>query len=83
MLNNGIAPTLDGVQSQVGNMPVFQADPVAVERKRKADTTLKPQDHSNIYTMAKTTGYEGATSDSESFGNPYANNGEGDNVKRS
>lgn len=46
-------PYMDAVQSGVGNMPVFKAQDRAVVRQRKSDTTLKPNDHSKIYTGPK------------------------------
>lgn len=66
MFNDGVAPKLDSVQSQVGNMPVFQADNQAVERTRLSDHTITPANHSQIFTSPTTT---------ESIENPYASGG--------
>ena len=59
-------PYMDAVQSGIGNMPVFKADPRAVERTRLADTSLTPADHSRIYTEPNTT---------SPFEDPYADTG--------
>lgn len=59
-------PYYDAVQSGIGNMPVFKADPRAVERNRLADTALTPADHSRIYTGPKET---------VPFEDPYADTG--------
>lgn len=66
MFNGGVAPTLDAVQSQVGNMPVFKADARAVNRVRKADTSISTADHSRIYTGVDSV---------EEIGSPYSNTG--------
>ena len=61
-------PYYDAVQSGIGNMPVFKADPRAVERNRLADTSLTPADHSRIYT---------APNQAIPFEDPYADTGAG------
>lgn len=43
-------PYMDAVQSGIGNMPVFEAQPQAVRKTRKSDTPLTPADHFRIYT---------------------------------
>lgn len=47
-----IKPNKDAVQSQVGNMPVFKANPQTVRRPRKAETALEVADHFKYYTSA-------------------------------
>lgn len=49
MFNNGKRPTLDGVQSGVGNAPVFKADSTPVVRGPIDEKTIAPIDHSRIY----------------------------------
>lgn len=44
-----IKPSKDAVQSQVGNMPVFKANPQALERPRKAETPITVADHFMYY----------------------------------
>lgn len=62
-------PYMDAVQSGVGNMPVFKAQDRAVVRQRKSDTTLKPNDHSKIYT---------GPNSSVSIDSPYGETGAGE-----
>lgn len=50
MFNEGNRPYLDGVQSGVGNAPVFKADQQAIQRQRLDQHAIKPSDHSLIYT---------------------------------
>lgn len=64
MFNGGKRPTLDAVQSGLGNAPVFSADPRPIERKAPAEKTLTPMDHSQIYNTETTT---------TSIANPYEN----------
>lgn len=47
-----IKPNKDAVQSQVGNMPVFKANPQTVRRPRKGETPLAVGDHFKYYTSA-------------------------------
>lgn len=55
MFNNGQRPTLDAVQSGLGNAPVFNADPQRVVRDAIDNKTIAPADHSRIYNDANTT----------------------------
>lgn len=55
MFNNGKRPSLDAVQSGVGNAPVFTADQKRVERDAVAPKTITPADHSRIYNDGSTT----------------------------
>lgn len=50
MFNGGMRPTLDAVQSSVGNAPVFQADGAAVRRSPKPQSIITPRDHHQIWT---------------------------------
>lgn len=49
MFNNGMRPNLDAVQSGVGNIPVFHADPQAEPRAALPSKAITPLDHSKIY----------------------------------
>lgn len=49
MFNNGNRPTLDAVQSGLGNAPVFNASNKRVERGPINERTITPEDHSRIY----------------------------------
>ena len=49
MFNGGKRPTLDAVQTGLGNAPVFKADAQRVERGPIDERTITPQDHSQIY----------------------------------
>lgn len=62
MFNGGKRPNLDGVQSGLGNAPVFRADQQRIERGPIEEKTIKPMDHSQIYTDNNTT---------TSIANPY------------
>lgn len=49
IFNKGIRPSLDAVQSGIGNAPAMYADNQPIERKRLGDNKLRPVDHSLIY----------------------------------
>lgn len=49
MFNNGKRPTLDAVQSGLGNAPVFKAGSSRIERGPIDERTITPADHSRIY----------------------------------
>lgn len=49
MFNNGNRPSLDAVQSGLGNAPVFSADNKRVERGPIDKRIVNPLDHSRIY----------------------------------
>lgn len=49
MFNNGERPTLDAVQSGVGNAPVFKAKGDYVSRAGAKEHVVTPADHSRIY----------------------------------
>lgn len=49
MFNGGKRPSLDAVQSALGNAPVFRADQQRVQREMPDERTLTPEDHSKIY----------------------------------
>jgi len=49
MFNGGKRPSLDAVQSGLGNAPVFRANNRRVERGPIDEKTLSPMDHSRIY----------------------------------
>lgn len=66
MFNGGTRPTLDSVQSGLGNAPVFSADPRPIVRKAPAEKTLTPADHSKIYT---------SENDTTPIDKPYRNRG--------
>lgn len=50
MFNKGTPPKDDAVQSRVGNMPVFRADPTVMDRTPLPKRTIVPEDHSRLYT---------------------------------
>ena len=56
--NHGYRPYLDGVQSDVGNAPVFKADQQPIERAKKPVTAVQPEDHSRIYHSAPADTFE-------------------------
>lgn len=64
MFNGGKRPTLDAVQSGLGNAPVFKANQQYVSRDAVEDKTIGIADHSRIYNSASTT---------TDISNPYAN----------
>lgn len=49
IFQGGVRPNLDGVQSGVGNAPVFYANNQAVRRDAPDARALTPDDHSTIY----------------------------------
>ena len=49
MFNGGNRPTLDAVQSGMGNAPVFKADPKPIQRDMPPTQTITPTDHSLIW----------------------------------
>lgn len=49
MFNGGTRPTLDAVQSGMGNAPVFKADPKPIQRDMPPTQTITPTDHSLIW----------------------------------
>lgn len=55
MFNNGVRPSLDSVQSGMGNAPVFKAESRKVNRVAPEEKTITPADHSRIYTDETTT----------------------------
>lgn len=55
MFNGGKRPTLDAVQSGLGNAPVFKADNRPVARGPIEEKTIGVADHSQIYNDATTT----------------------------
>lgn len=71
MFNNGVRPTLDAVQSSVGNAPTFYANEAPVQRQPYVSRAIEPVDHTNIYTNdspdPETYGFA-----PHSIGDPYA-----------
>lgn len=63
IFNGGARPTLDAVQSGLGNAPVFRADSTRVERGPIDTRTITPADHSQIYND---------NSNTTSISNPYS-----------
>lgn len=55
MFNGGKRPSLDSVQSGLGNAPVFRADNQPVSREASSVKTITPGDHSQIYMDNNTT----------------------------
>lgn len=55
MFNGGVRPTLDAVQSGLGNAPIFKADQKPIERTMPEEKTIAPADHSQIYNDATKT----------------------------
>lgn len=49
IFNGGARPSLDSIQSGLGNAPVFRAEGTRVERGAIDQRTLTPTDHSQIY----------------------------------
>lgn len=49
LMHNGNRPTLDAVQSSMGNAPVFRASETPIERQTPEYIDLKPISHSGIY----------------------------------
>lgn len=73
IFNGGKRPSMDSVQSAVGNAPVFQANNQPISRQAGGTKVLTPSDHSSIATGINGTGYDYAD-----ISNPYAttsNNG--------
>jgi hypothetical protein len=68
--NGGNRPSLDAVQSGVGNYPAFKASQQVTQRDGLHDHTIEPIDHSQIYKS----GNPGDTAD---IGSPYSGAGEG------
>jgi hypothetical protein len=66
--NGGVRPTLDSVQSELGNAPVFSADQNPIKRDAIDPKVLTPADHSRIYNGNNTT---------TPMGNPYGNSAAG------
>lgn len=64
MFNGGARPTLDSVQSGLGNAPVFSAQQKFVQRQMPEEKTLAPNDHSRIYNDPSYKGFE-------PIGDPY------------
>ena len=54
--NGGKRPTLDSVQSGLGNAPIMKADIKPVDRYRPDDHTLETKDHFNFYQGYQTSG---------------------------
>ena len=69
MFNNGVRPTLDAVQSGVGNAPVFKAKGDYVSRAGAKEHVVTPADHSRIYGDNMANGDLGPATD---ITNPYA-----------
>jgi hypothetical protein len=69
MFNNGVRPTLDAVQSGVGNAPVFKAKGDYVSRPGAKEHIVTPADHSRIYGNNQASGELDATP--TSIANPY------------
>lgn len=68
--NGGNRPSLDAVQSGVGNYPAFKPSQQVTRRDGLHNKTIFPQDHSRIHTS-------GDYTDTEPIGNPYSGAGEG------
>ena len=69
IFNGGARPSLDAVQSGVGNAPVFQANQQAVKRNAPVSHELEVADHSQIYGGVNEA-HE--VSNATSIANPYA-----------
>ena len=67
MFNGGNRPYLDAVQSSVGNAPIFKADEAPLQRTPMPQKTLKPSDHSAIWSDIQGNG----TFQSKDIRNPY------------
>lgn len=70
MFNNGVRPTLDAVQSGVGNAPVFKAKGDYVSRPGAKEHVITPADHSQIYGNNQTSGQ--LDPNPTSIDNPYS-----------
>lgn len=68
--NYGKRPSLDAVQSGVGNYPAFKASQQVTEREGLHNHTITPADHSQIWTSPR-------ASDAQPINNPYVTEGEG------
>ena len=68
--NGGNRPSLDAVQSGVGNYPAFKASQQVTQRDGLHDHTIEPIDHSQIYTSPN-------PADAVDIGSPYSGAGEG------
>jgi hypothetical protein len=68
--NGGNRPSLDAVQSGVGNYPAFKASQQVTQRDGLHDHTIEPIDHSQIYTSPN-------PADAADIGSPYSGAGEG------
>ena len=67
LFNGGVRPTLDAVQSGVGNAPVFYAQEAAVRRDAPDPKAITTRDHSQLY--GGTTGR--AVTNAKDIDNPY------------
>lgn len=66
--NGGVRPSLDAVQSGVGNYPAFKASQQVTQREGLHNKEIEPIDHSQIYTTPN---------DPTPIGSPYSGAGEG------
>lgn len=73
MFNYGVRPTLDAVQSGVGNAPVFKAKGDYLSRDGAKEHVVTPIDHSRIYGNNQSSGELGPATD---IRNPYATTAE-------
>jgi hypothetical protein len=71
LFNGGKRPNLDGVQSGVGNAPVFTANNKYVSRPGADPHAITPKDHSTIYGGANGT----IPTEGTDISNPYAGPG--------
>ena len=71
LFNGGKRPNLDGVQSGVGNAPVFTANNKYVSRPGADPRAITPKDHSTIYGGANGT----IPTEGTDISNPYAGPG--------
>lgn len=74
MFNGGKRPSLDSVQSGLGNAPVVTSDYEGIHRYMPSEHTLQPKDHSVIYNNQNNAQGDGAWSRGVSVTNPFSDN---------
>ena len=75
MFNGGKRPSLDSVQSGLGNAPVVTSDYEGLQRVMPNEHTLTPNDHSTIYNNQSNAPGDGAWSAGVPIDNPYRDDG--------
>ena len=74
MFNGGKRPSLDSVQSGLGNAPVVTSDYEGIHRYMPSEHTLQPKDHSYIYNNQNNAQGDAAWSRGVPINNPFADN---------